>query len=107
VAFVSGPFSDEPMMRTLEAADLQHWLMDRGYIVFCPHTAYFWTDQIRNRPYEDWMRQCLAFVAKSDIVVRMPGVSPGSDRECAAAESMGIPVLCGREDVIAWEAMDG
>lgn len=107
VVFLSGPYSDNPTARTLDAADLQHWLMDKGYIVFCPHTAYHWLDQIRERTYEDWMRQCLAFVQKCDIVVRMPGVSPGSDRECSAAAKAGIPVLLGREGVIAWEAMDG
>ena len=107
VVFLSGPFSDEPMARTLDAADLQHWLIDKGYVVFCPHTSFFWLDQIRPRRYEEWMRQCLAFIQKCDIVVRMPGVSPGSDRECAAAAEAGIPVLHGREGVIAWEAMDG
>ena len=104
-AFISGPFSDEPMARTLDAADLQHWLMDRGYIVFCPHTAFFWLDQIQHRPYEDWMAQCLALLKKCDIVVRMPGVSPGSDRECALARELGIPVLDGRDEVVAFEVI--
>lgn len=107
VVFLSGPYSGEPMGNTLVAADLQHWLMDKGYVVFCPHTAYHWLNLIRERSYEDWMKSCLVFVQKCDLVVRMPGVSPGSDRECAAAAEAGIPVLHGREGVIAWEAMDG
>jgi hypothetical protein len=91
--YVSGPFSSAPMGNVLMAEKLATSLMDRGYAVFCPHTSYFWHDQISPRGYEFWMAQCLAWVAKCDILYRMDGASSGADRECALAVELGVPIV--------------
>lgn len=54
------------------------------------------------RPYEEWMRECLDDVRTSDAVLRLPGTSPGADREVELAERLGIPVFTFASTVIAW-----
>jgi hypothetical protein len=53
-------------------------------------------------PYPDWLRISLAWVLRSDAVLRLPGHSPGADAEEAAALARGIPVFHSAADVIAW-----
>ncbi len=52
--------------------------------------------------YEDFMRTSLAWVAKSDAVLRLPGASKGAGRETALADSLAIPVFATVAEVVAW-----
>ncbi len=45
-----------------------------------------------HRPYEDWLAHDLELIAIVDILLRMPGISPGADKEVAHARSLEIPV---------------
>lgn len=72
-------------------------LINLGYVPFLPH-LYHYLDQVYPQPYETWMRLCLAYVRKSDKVLRLPGTSPGADREVEEAQRHGIPVFFGTVD---------
>lgn len=52
--------------------------------------------------HADWLAVDLAFVARSDAVLRLPGESVGADMETALARERGIPVFDSVADVIAW-----
>ncbi|OWK34349.1 hypothetical protein FRUB_10320 [Fimbriiglobus ruber] len=52
--------------------------------------------------HEDWMGVDLPWVAVSDAVLRLPGLSTGADLETAEAMGRGIPVFHSVADVIAW-----
>jgi hypothetical protein len=92
--FLSGPYSDSPQARVLEAAAVQVRLMRLGLNVFCPHTAYHWLNLVHPLSYEEIMDQCLAEIDRSNIVYRWSADrSPGADREVAHAHVTGIPVV--------------
>jgi hypothetical protein len=50
--------------------------------------------------YEDWMEQCLSWVERCDALLRLPGSSPGADREAQHAMQKGIPVFYSLEELI-------
>ena len=99
--FISGPYSGNPVANTEAAMDAAHALMDLGFHPFCPHLSHF-LEQYRSRPYEEWMRLDLEWVAQCDVLLRLPGESEGADREVAAAKSDGIRVFFSIEEVDAY-----
>lgn len=63
-----------------------------GFQCFVPHLSLTW-DMIHHHGYEWWMDWCMEWVRACDALVRVPGDSPGGDREAALARSLGIPVF--------------
>ena len=51
---------------------------------------------------QDWLEMDLAFVERSDAVLRLPGESVGADGEVKHALENGIPVFYSIEDLIAF-----
>ncbi|MDE2099712.1 MAG: AAA family ATPase [Patescibacteria group bacterium] len=89
--YVSGPFSSDPEAGTNAAIDAAEQLARAGYEPFIPHLTREW-DRRHPHPYEFWMDRDLAQLARCDALVRLPGHSPGADREVAWAHAHGIPV---------------
>ena len=79
------------------------WLIEHGYEVYSPVVNWHHYNLFEPHHYEWYMARCLEMVPRCDVLVRMPGVSPGSDRECALARENGIPVLHGREGVCSFD----
>lgn len=73
----------------MEAADT---LMDMGYCPIVPLYSHF-QHMFRPRPYEDWIKIDLAKLEMCDALLRLPGESPGADREVAHAIGLGIAVV--------------
>lgn len=67
-------------------------LIDAGYAPFVPHLSHYQNDYYP-RPYEAWMEVDLAWVQVTQAVLRLPGDSPGSDRETSCALHYNIPVF--------------
>jgi nucleoside 2-deoxyribosyltransferase len=91
--YISGPYSagnrEQNVQRALRAADL---VEDRGFVVFVPHLNHF--RHLRSpKPYAYWIRSDLAWLEKCDVLIRLPGRSPGADREVRKARQLGIPVV--------------
>ena len=100
VLYVAGPMGAPNVLagnvaRAVAVADL---LLDMGAAVILPHLFAYLPD----RPYEQWMRVDLALLARCDAVVRLPGESPGADREVARAGELGLLVLHGLAAVEEW-----
>ena len=90
--FVSGPYTKGDVAANVRAAiEAAAQLTDTGYIVYLPHLTHFW-HLVSPRPYEDWIKLDLAWLKLCDAVVRLPGESPGADREETEADTLGIPV---------------
>jgi hypothetical protein len=105
--YISGPLTcgDRAWNRTV-AKDVARDLLRAGYAVFCPHlfSALGLDDEI---PYETWLCYDFQWLHISDAVWRIPGESPGADRECARAGELGIPVvssLAELEEVFQWSS---
>lgn len=91
--FVSGPYTaPDPVLNVRAAIHAAALLLDAGLIPYVPHTTHLW-HLVDPRPYEDYLTMDLAWVRKCDAVLRLPGHSPGADREVALAEELGLPVF--------------
>lgn len=99
--YVAGPYSADPEACTAEAIRVGTELLDRGYAPFVPHLVHYWETLHASRPYEDWMRLDLAWVRAADVLLRLPGDSPGADREVEHAHAHGIPVVYSLDELPA------
>lgn len=98
--YVSGPYTNGDQAANVRAAiEAANVLLDAGYIPYCPHLSHF-HHMLFPHDYETWMQLDLAWLEKCDAVVRLPGHSPGADREVARAHELGIPVYFGVEDFL-------
>ena len=78
-------------------------LMRAGIDAFCPHFSWF-ADLFEDSPpdYERWISLDFNVLGRCDALLRLPGRSPGADREVAFARERGIPVFDTVEEVISW-----
>jgi hypothetical protein len=87
-----------PMTRGVIAHNVHHAinvgaeLLAAGYAPFVPHLSQLW-DMVRPTAYEDWLDYDFAWIDVCHAVLRLPGDSPGADREVAHAASKGVPVF--------------
>ena len=97
--YIAGPYtiSDREINvnRALAAADR---LLEMGYVPYVPHLSHYW-DRVSPKPYEVWMNLDFAWLRACDCLLRLPGRSPGGEREVALARDLGLPVYFGLEAV--------
>ena len=99
VIYISSPFTHGDKTKNVEVQiEAAHRIMDMGHCPIAPNLTYF-MDVQRKRPYEEWMMIELELVERCDVVLRLPGFSPGADREVARAGSIGIPIAFGWGDL--------
>ena len=102
--YLAGPYSaPDPCINTHAAMEAAHAIMDAGHDPFIPHLTHF-MHTMRPRPYEDWMRRDLAFLPVCDVMVRLPGASPGADREEARARELEMRVMALGEFLAEYDA---
>lgn len=98
--YVAGPLThgdhDLNIKNALEAASK---LFAVGFMPYCPHLSAFWHEQFPME-YEEWMRLDAAWLERCDALVRLPGFSPGADREVEYATKLGIPVYLSLDDLL-------
>lgn len=100
--YVSGPYTHpDPCENTKKAVDAGNVLLDHGIAPLVPHLSHFW-HTMTPRPYADWMALDLAWVLKSDAVLRLPGRSSGADQETELAIKNGIPVFHNIDILLSW-----
>jgi hypothetical protein len=99
--YVSGPISSDPEGHAVAAMGEAARLMDAGLHPFVPHLSVWW-EKHHPRAYESWMAWDFAWLKRCDAILRLPGHSPGADREMAMARELGLPAFHSAADVIAW-----
>jgi hypothetical protein len=91
--YIAGPYSngnrDENVHNAYEVANQ---LADLNFAPFVPHATHYW-DLKFPRSYEYWIELDLVFLKCCDALFRMPGYSPGADREVEFAKKNGLPVF--------------
>ena len=92
--YVAGPITKGDTLRNIRKGMLVGIeLIKRGYVPFVPHN-----DMVQylldpdTLDYETILQQDLAWVKKCDALLRIPGESPGADREVQYALSQGLLV---------------
>ncbi|KKS77416.1 MAG: hypothetical protein UV51_C0007G0014 [Candidatus Woesebacteria bacterium GW2011_GWC1_42_9] len=73
----------------MAAADI---LISSGFAPFCPLWFHF---QHLHSPhgYEEWMSLDFEWLAACDVVLRLPGESPGAERELEFAKQKNIEIF--------------
>lgn len=99
--FISGPLTKGDLLMNVHVAiKAADDLLRAGYMPFLPHLFAYW-EVVSPKPYETWMALDAAYLEVCDVVLRLGGESPGSDREVAMAQRLGMPVIFGLDDF--WE----
>lgn len=98
VVYVAGPYSSDPAAGANAAALAAHALLDAGHYPVVPHLSLL-LDLVRHRPYEEWLRHDFALLRRCDALLRLPGHSPGADREVQEAERLGVSVVHSIEEL--------
>jgi hypothetical protein len=93
--YISGPLSKGCPDRGrnwnfYQAAVAQSRLMEAGYSCFNPMLSMCQQDQL---DWECWLECDEAWIAVSDLVLRLPGASVGSERELDFARRHNIPIV--------------
>lgn len=96
--YVAGPYRGDEEYNTVKAMEVGSELVRLGFWPFVPHVnAHYWHSLFRVKL---WMEYDLAWLARCDVVVRMPGRSVGADEEVEEARRLGIPVVYSVEELI-------
>ena len=97
--YIAGPLSVGSVAHNVGYACGVGWqLMKLGYIPFVPHLTHFWelfaTDAgFSPRSRDQWLSYDEHWLSKCDVLLRLPGKSPGADREALFAIDHYIPVV--------------
>jgi hypothetical protein len=106
LCYVAGPYSaetPEAVQANVDAAiDAGNRLMDAGVGVVVPHLSHY-AHARKERGYEEWMTLDFELLSRCDVLLRLPGDSPGADREVAFAIRECIPVFTVVEQVAAYD----
>lgn len=91
--YVAGPYSAGDVEANVNRAiDAWHELHERGFSPFCPHLTHF--IHLRHpKHYETWLRHDFEWLEQCQALLRLPGDSPGADREMRFAVENGILVF--------------
>jgi hypothetical protein len=100
--YVAGPLSGPDVeLNVRKALDAGEELRQHGFIVYVPHIMVNWPHTVS---YEEWLVHDLAWLTRCDVLLRLPGESPGATREEAFARRLGIPVCHSVAELLAWRA---
>lgn len=107
--YVSGPLTKGMLTSNVHRAlDAASELLRRGYAVYVPHTNVLW--EIAHPPIDNpleaeavWLAHDFEWVAACDVLLRLPGASPGADKEVELAHKLGIPVYYALEILLGNE----
>jgi nucleoside 2-deoxyribosyltransferase len=99
--YVAGPITRGNYINNIRAGVLAgERLRAEGLVPFIPHLSALW-ELIAPMGYEEIMAVDFAWILRCDALLRMPGESPGAEREVAFALANGIPVFYSEADLLA------
>ena len=90
--YIAGPFTSDPLRNVAKAIDIADKVRNAGDVPFIPHLNWFWGMR-HPHDYDYWMDYDREWMLRCDIIVRIPGRSPGADIEVAEAHERHIPVF--------------
>lgn len=91
--YVAGPLTTghtpTNIRRAVEVADR---LVELGHAPYVPHLTYFW-HLISPHKYDWWLKLDKKWLAACDAILRLPGESPGAEKEIRWAKEFGLCIL--------------
>ena len=104
--YIAGPISGSHILNNVKKGmRVASAVMEAGMHFYLPHMMWH-INRIFPKRYEAWMDEDFHWILKCDCLLRMPGDSPGADREVAFAIANGLPVFHALEDLIYWRDHD-
>lgn len=91
--YVAGPYSNDPVLCTRVALITATAIYERTeFVPFVPHLSHLW-HLVTPLPYEAWLAMDLAILERCHAITRLPGDSPGADREVSRALQLELPMI--------------
>jgi len=92
--YVAGPLmgSGNPLHNVTRAVSAGAYLQRAGYAPYVPHVNVL-ADMMIPRSAEAWLSLDREWLIVCNAMVRLPGVSPGTEKEVAWCCELGIPVF--------------
>jgi len=98
--YVAGPYTQgDVAVNVRNAYEAANRLADLGFAPFVPHATHFW-HMLFPRPYEFWLELDNEFLPSCEAVLRLSGPSSGADKEVQLAQTLGIPVFTGIDELV-------
>ena len=92
--YIAGPHSFSPTNGVRAAAHAADRIWAAGGSPYVPHLCHLW-DLISPQPYSVWLERDSYWLARCDVLLRLPGESPGADEEVNFAHENKIPAYYG------------
>ncbi len=92
--YIAGPISiGNQFHNCAKAIHVATDVVRMGCAPYVPHLTCLWDMVNMSLTYEDWLQMCFDWIPTCHALLRVPGESPGADKEVAFAMSLGIPVF--------------
>ena len=93
MVYLAGPFTHpDPLVNTRKMTRVAEGILRLHVTPVIPHLTLLW-HLIRPRSQQFWLEYDLQLLARTDVVLRIPGRSEGADVEVTQARHLRIPVL--------------
>ncbi len=98
--YVASPYSiGDQAVNVRVQLDAAHRITEMGHLPFAPLLNHLW-HLTHPRSNQAWLDEyCLPWVERCDLLLRLPGTSPGADLEVNHAINHGIEPCFGWEDL--------
>lgn len=101
LVYVAGPYTHGDVALNVRAAVLAGLqIQQASHLAFVPHLCHF-AHYLVPMGYESWMAIDLRMLRRCDVLLRLPGHSPGADREVELAKTLGMPIYHSVEACLA------
>lgn len=80
------------------AIDAAEAIAKTGNTPYIPNLNDMWELVYPNHDYEFWLKMDFEVIERCHVLVRLPGESPGADREVKFAQELQMPVFFGLEE---------
>jgi len=95
---VAGPYrGGDPVVNVRNACAAAEQLVAKGHLPVVPHLFHLW-HLCSPHDYEYWLALDRGLLGLCDALVRLPGESPGADRETEWAVGLGLLIYRGVDD---------
>lgn len=98
--YLAGPISSNPEAHLEKALEVATVVIDKGHNPYIPNLM-FYLEAKKPREYETWMTLDEEWLVTCDAAYRIPGESPGADREMKLANDLGLLII-GHLDDLDW-----
>lgn len=100
--YVAGPYTQGNQGSNVrDAVSAGEELLNAGLYPYVPHLNHLW-HLIFPHKYEEWMDLDLTWLRKCDILLKLPGESPGADLEEETARGLNMPIFYSIDAVLGY-----